>query len=557
MDDYSGKRAGDGLVLPRKGSSVVLRDNANSRDRNSPFCNRIGCSGRLNSAKGSQISFSEKAKSSRTVFRPSSTGKEIAGSSSRSCSATNKPRKSFPEPRKKLASQVETDSSESGSILEEPEVPELAPPSRKIQRGLRLESEEAGFGETPSMEAGSSSMATSSRSRRLFHKKSGLDNTNSVVSSSISLSSRNASQGTRGTTNRYVMRNLRCDSPSDVASTGSSSSDSNSNRKKDVIKKRTCDGDSSSSSGGKKSSGPSSEGRKSSSSLGISISDSRQTRSAHPNRDTGAPSVRTRRSLNGYTRARIANQGSGHNIPPEECHVISQMPQLDLPFDLNAPTQSHHFSVESSSSRPSPYGRPGSGNESLRGIRPSSPAELGNGRSIVNRDSFRRYNMDGIAEVLLALERIEHDEELTYEQLLVLEANLFLNGLNFHDQHRDMRLDIDNMSYEELLALEERMGTVCTALSEEELSECIKASIHQPPPVEDTTGGHCGNKDDVKCSICQEEYVVGDETGRLKCEHRYHVVCIQQWLRMKNWCPICKASAAPSSSSSSSLPSSS
>jgi hypothetical protein len=34
------------------------------------------------------------------------------------------------------------------------------------------------------------------------------------------------------------------------------------------------------------------------------------------------------------------------------------------------------------------------------------------------------------------------------QQLLVLETSLVLNGLNFHDQHRDMRLDIDNMSYE-------------------------------------------------------------------------------------------------------------
>lgn len=73
----------------------------------------------------------------------------------------------------------------------------------------------------------------------------------------------------------------------------------------------------------------------------------------------------------------------------------------------------------------------------------------------------------------MALERIEHDEELTFEvvhfmmfeffffdflsktasslslqQVLVLETNLFLNGLNIYDQHRDMRLDIDNMTYE-------------------------------------------------------------------------------------------------------------
>ena len=46
-----------------------------------------------------------------------------------------------------------------------------------------------------------------------------------------------------------------------------------------------------------------------------------------------------------------------------------------------------------------------------------------------------------------------------------------------------------------------------------------------------------------KKNILQEEYVSGDEVGRLQCEHKYHVACIQQWLRMKNWCPICKITA--------------
>lgn len=44
----------------------------------------------------------------------------------------------------------------------------------------------------------------------------------------------------------------------------------------------------------------------------------------------------------------------------------------------------------------------------------------------------------------------------------------------------------------------------------------------------------------------QEEYAAGDEIGRLHCLHRYHVACVEQWLRLKNWCPICKASAEPS-----------
>lgn len=81
-------------------------------------------------------------------------------------------------------------------------------------------------------------------------------------------------------------------------------------------------------------------------------------------------------------------------------------------------------------------------------------------------------------QVLLALERIEQAEEMTHEvlslcllynackleillvtlfpypqQILALETSLFLSGLNLYDQHRDMRLDIDNMSYEVGFAL--------------------------------------------------------------------------------------------------------
>ncbi|KAH7573972.1 hypothetical protein JRO89_XS03G0233600 [Xanthoceras sorbifolium] len=106
------------------------------------------------------------------------------------------------------------------------------------------------------------------------------------------------------------------------------------------------------------------------------------------------------------------------------------------------------------------------------------------------------------------------------------------------------------LSLQELLALEERMGSVSTALTEESLSKCIKTSIYESAPIKDATPSCSGSHDDVKCSICQEEYAVGDELGRLHCQHRYHVVCVQQWLRLKNWCPICKAAAEPSLPSS-------
>lgn len=54
---------------------------------------------------------------------------------------------------------------------------------------------------------------------------------------------------------------------------------------------------------------------------------------------------------------------------------------------------------------------------------------------------------------------------------------------------------------QELLALEEKMGIVSTALSEEALLKSLKSSIYRPA---DESGDICRNKDDdIKCSICQ------------------------------------------------------
>ncbi|XP_023156867.1 probable E3 ubiquitin-protein ligase HIP1 [Zea mays] len=102
-------------------------------------------------------------------------------------------------------------------------------------------------------------------------------------------------------------------------------------------------------------------------------------------------------------------------------------------------------------------------------------------------------------EVLVALERIEQQAELTYDQLLMLEANLVFGAFASYDRHRDMRMDIDDMSYEELLALEERIGSVSTALSEEQFTKCLKRSIYSQVALEVNKS----TVDDMKCSICQ------------------------------------------------------
>ncbi|KAH7524268.1 probable E3 ubiquitin-protein ligase RHG1A [Ziziphus jujuba] len=544
MDEYSGKRAVDGLVVSRKASSLVLKETPNSRDNNSQFCNRIGCNGRLNSVRGAQI---EKGKPSRSSLHSPSSSKEMNGSSSRTCPTVGNPRKSFTEPCKKLSTHLETDSSETSSVQDEPEVSEVIPPPGKIQRGLHIESKNA---KSNVVDAGSSSVAANTRSRRNFHQKSGLRNQdNNLVGPSVPLGSKSTSNATNASANRYGLKNLRCNSISDVVPSNCSS---DLGRRRETVKKRNSEGESSSSARGKKINGSPSV-HNASSNHGITISDSRRARNAPPNRDNGVASVRTRRSISGHSRARLSNQGSVNSLScNESSEVMPGSSQPEIPIDINASGSSRQLSTEAPLVRLNSHSRPGSSGENLRRILPSSPADGAFTR--MNRESLRRYTMDGIAEVLLALDRIEHDEELTFEQILLLETNLFLNGLNVYDQHRDMRLDIDNMSYEELLALEERMGSVSTALTEEALAECIKRSIYESVPPEDVCIGSDGVSDDVKCSICQEEYLVGDEVGRLQCEHRYHVVCIHQWLCLKNWCPICKKAAAEAASPSTTLP---
>ncbi|CAN6802117.1 unnamed protein product [Brassica oleracea] len=120
---------------------------------------------------------------------------------------------------------------------------------------------------------------------------------------------------------------------------------------------------------------------------------------------------------------------------------------------------------------------------------------------------------------------------------MMMIQNGFVMGrmLNSHDHFRDLRLNVDGMSYEQLLELGDRIGYVGTGLNEKQIKTClwrVKPS-HKATPLEDR-----------KCSICQEEYEGKDEdedeVGELRCGHKYHIHCARQWLLRKNSCPVCK-----------------
>ncbi|VAI91284.1 unnamed protein product [Triticum turgidum subsp. durum] len=246
---------------------------------------------------------------------------------------------------------------------------------------------------------------------------------------------------------RRGIKNLGCTSISDVLPSGCSSSNSVHSKRTEITRKRISDGETSSrprALSGQPSLYPGSTGPR--------VRDSEQSASQQTTRTSNriirdsADSVRTRRPSTQQARMRMPDeteQGvfalretvSGARQPDWARFSMNEVPpqRSTRPFPMELPHAIYSSSRQGSSNRTS---------RSRGSSRPedSSPQMF--------RDVYRRMNMDGIAEVLLALERIEQHDELSYEQLLVLETNLFLSGLGLNDQHRDMRMDIDDMSYE-------------------------------------------------------------------------------------------------------------
>eukprot|EP00262_Sarcandra_glabra_P012548 TRINITY_DN325_c1_g2_i2.p1 TRINITY_DN325_c1_g2~~TRINITY_DN325_c1_g2_i2.p1 ORF type:complete len:545 (+),score=85.56 TRINITY_DN325_c1_g2_i2:298-1932(+) len=544
MDEYTGKRTSRVVGISSKGSSASCKDSYRD-DRSIQYCNRLGCSTRVNSMKGSEIANQEKAKYSRASFHSTSSKAVVGSSSTKPFSGVSNQRKSHHEqPSMFLKEKVHAESSRQAETKLSVPTPTTAGHQTRL-----TESKDSGSAVLHEFSMSTiDPVRSDARPQKQTKQQSGMGNSDTSLGSTVrsSFASRNtnrttksASQGVSVNANRYGLRNLRCTSISDILPPHFSSSDSGDNRRSDIMKKRCTDKGESSSARSKNISGLSTSGN----SLSIlscspperplSQQTSRRARSWAANRD-GVASVRTRREIGETVRPGLPEQVNDNVLLLPETVVDPPLPQTEFSIS-EVPTVG-----QNSNGRP-PNSSGTFRNRAVARLEDSTTRPFH--RHSVDRDGYRRFNMEGIAEVLLALERIEQDEELTYEQLMALESNLFLGGLSFIDQHRDMRLDIDNMSYEELLALEETMGTVSTALPEEALSSCLKRSFYTYTQV---SGVEEHGNEDTKCSICQEEYIVGEEVGKLGCEHQYHVTCIHQWLRQKNWCPICRAPASSS-----------
>ncbi|KAF8666151.1 hypothetical protein HU200_053867 [Digitaria exilis] len=155
-------------------------------------------------------------------------------------------------------------------------------------------------------------------------------------------------------------------------------------------------------------------------------------------------------------------------------------------------------------------------------------------QSFMQSISASREGGRTISELRSVFDQFRQGRNARLEDLLLLDRSVIMRRANLNDRHREMRLDVDNMSYEELLALGERIGYVNTGLTEEKIMNSLKQWKYAIIASEDPPTGV------EPCCICQEDYVEGEDLGRLDCGHDFHTACIKQWLVIKNLCPICK-----------------
>ena len=87
---------------------------------------------------------------------------------------------------------------------------------------------------------------------------------------------------------------------------------------------------------------------------------------------------------------------------------------------------------------------------------------------------------------------------------------------------------VDNMTYEELLALEEKIGNVSTGLTDEQIKLLKHEKFIKYKYLED------------KCIICQFDFKELENVVVLPCKHCFHFACLKPWVQKQNNCPMCK-----------------
>ena len=88
--------------------------------------------------------------------------------------------------------------------------------------------------------------------------------------------------------------------------------------------------------------------------------------------------------------------------------------------------------------------------------------------------------------------------------------------------------NVDEMTYEQILELEEQIGSISNGLSDEEMKHLKREKYIKYKYLDD------------KCIICQYAFKELETIVVFPCNHCFHFPCIKPWLSTQHHCPLCK-----------------
>ncbi|GAQ91743.1 Zinc finger RING-type domain containing protein [Klebsormidium nitens] len=108
------------------------------------------------------------------------------------------------------------------------------------------------------------------------------------------------------------------------------------------------------------------------------------------------------------------------------------------------------------------------------------------------------------------------------------------------DDWEEDGIDPDNMTYEELTALAEVVGSESKGLPAEAIARLPKSAYKATRRRRSSSSGQ------EQCVICRVEFEDDDVITTLpSCKHHYHSPCIEQWLSINKICPMCLTEVTP------------
>ena len=149
-------------------------------------------------------------------------------------------------------------------------------------------------------------------------------------------------------------------------------------------------------------------------------------------------------------------------------------------------------------------------NEKINNIKNSPPPQ--------NNNNLNENNMDNSNN----FDEINLDNSRDREDLI----NYILSMMV--DLPQENYPNVDNMTYEELLELEERIGKVSNGLTDEEIKKLKHEKFIKYKYLDD------------KCIICQYTFKELETIVVLPCNHCFHFPCLKPWITKEHHCPICK-----------------